>query len=73
MNDMSEHINYEYKLRHEKLGGHYHCSLFSRRRGTATWAKCGDIVLSAEEWVSFKLSSGKIALENYNEESHGFG
>lgn len=55
--------DYEYKLTNKQLGGHIHCRLFSRRRGQVTWAKCGDLVFAEDEWMSFKLSIGHIAME----------
>ena len=52
------------RVRYEKLGGHFHCRLFTTQTQHGTYAKCGDLVfnerefpevqnqLSAIEWIS---------------------
>jgi len=46
----------EYRVRYDRRGGHYHCRVFSRRRGQATWAKNGNLVFGSTEWESFVLA-----------------
>lgn len=48
--------DYEYRLRYKQGGMHIHCRVFSRLKGQETWAKSGDLVLRAEEWVSFQAA-----------------
>lgn len=38
------------RLRYEKLGGHYHCRLFTARGPNQTFAKCGELVFDEQEW-----------------------
>ena len=38
------------RLRYKKLGGHYHCRLFTAREANQTFAKCGDLVFDEREW-----------------------
>ena len=46
------------RIRWEKLGGHYHCRLFTSQMADGTYAKCGDLVFDEREWpeVRDKLS-----------------
>lgn len=50
------------RVRWEKRGGHVHCRLFTARAVNQTFANCGDLVFSVEEWpeVVFKFSCGGI-------------
>lgn len=50
---MTQQVDAIWKLRWEKRGGHYHCSVFSARSLNHTYAKSGDLVVREEEWVSF--------------------
>lgn len=34
----------------KKLGGHYHCRLFTSQGRDTTYAKCGDLVFDEREW-----------------------
>lgn len=54
MSNLPEQIRHEYRVRHKLGGGHVHCRVFSRREGTETWAKCGDLTLGATEFASFE-------------------
>lgn len=38
------------RLRYAKAGGHVHCRLFSARDPRQTYAKCGDLTFSEDEW-----------------------
>jgi hypothetical protein len=38
------------RIRYEKLGGHYHCRLFTARGPNQTFAKCGDLAFDENEW-----------------------
>lgn len=38
------------RLRYKKLGGHYHCRLFTAERAGMTFAKSGDLVFRESEW-----------------------
>jgi hypothetical protein len=51
---MTQQKDYEYRVRYKAGGGHIHCRVFSRPKGQETWAKSGDLVLRAEEWLSFQ-------------------
>lgn len=42
-----------FRLRYEKLGGHYHCRVFSTTTYNGTWAKLGDLCLGEDEWTTF--------------------
>ena len=44
------------RLRYVKQGGHYHCRLFTARGPNQTFAKCGDLVFSEEEWASVRTT-----------------
>lgn len=55
---MTQQKDYEYRVRCQLAGGHIHCRVFSRPKGQDTFAKCGDLTISASEWISFKLAFG---------------
>lgn len=38
------------RLRFKKLGGHFHCRLFTAPGPTLTFAKAGDLVFDEREW-----------------------
>lgn len=38
------------KIKFTRLGGHYHCRLFTARGVSYTFAKCGELVFSEEEF-----------------------
>ena len=46
------------RIRWKKLGGHYHCRMFTSQVYDGTYAKNGDIVFDEREWseVLDKLS-----------------
>ena len=44
---------HEYRIRYQLAGGHVHCRVFSRPKGQDTFAKCGDLTISASELSSF--------------------
>jgi hypothetical protein len=38
------------RIRFRKLGGHYHCRVFTASTQGGTFAKCGDLCFSEDEW-----------------------
>lgn len=38
------------QLRYAMVGGHMRCRLFTAKTPTMTFAKCGDLVFTVEEW-----------------------
>lgn len=53
-----------FRLRWKVLGGHVHCRLFSTKNYNGTWAKCGDIIVSVEEWPQFQEAlAGRVELK----------
>mgnify|MGYP005839754523 CR=1 FL=1 len=53
---MLEQTPHEYRVRWDQKGGHVHCRVFSRRVGSYTFAKLGELVLAVEEFDSFEIS-----------------
>lgn len=49
------------RLRYQRLGGHYHCRLFTARAPGTTYAKCGDLVFDEQEWKEVKEAFARIA------------
>jgi hypothetical protein len=43
-----------FRMRWVKLGGHYHCRLFTAPQIGYTFAKCGDLVFHENEWEDSK-------------------
>lgn len=42
------------RVRYTKLGGHYHCRVFTARQENQTFANCGELVFDETEWESVK-------------------
>lgn len=42
------------RVRYKKLGGHYHCRVFTARRADTTYAKNGELVFDDMEWEDVK-------------------
>ena len=56
------------RVKYEKLGGHYHCAVFTARVPNQTYAKNGDLVFDEEEFEDVKrLMSGAQFIERVNE------
>jgi len=54
------------RLRFKQEGGHYHCRLFTAKAVDQTFAKCGSLVFSEEEWDQVRtqfLMSGMQVIE----------
>jgi hypothetical protein len=49
------------RLRVKKLGGHYHCRLFSGASATATHARNGELVFDEKEWPAAREQFKQIA------------
>ncbi len=53
-----------FKVRYEKLGGHYHCRIFSGGGLNQTYARIGDITMDEDDWKDryrlFSLLVGKF-------------
>ena len=42
------------RIRYKKLGGHYHCRVFTAKAKNMTFAKSGDLVFDEAEWDSIR-------------------
>ena len=42
------------RVRYQKLGGHYHCRVFTAKGQDQTFAKCGDLVFDEQEFDEVK-------------------
>ena len=53
------------RIRWQKLGGHYHCRVFTTQNYNGTYAKCGDLTFDEREWpeVQDKLSRAEFMEE----------
>jgi len=40
----------EMRVRYQQQGGHVHCRVFTAPAENQTYAKCGELVFSVEEW-----------------------
>jgi hypothetical protein len=49
------------RLRFKKLGGHFHCRLFTAEHAHTTYAKCGDLVFSEREWPEVRRTFADAA------------
>jgi len=49
-----------WKMRCEKAGGHYHCTLFSAKAVNQTWASSGTIVVRSEEFLSLRRAMAGV-------------
>ncbi len=38
------------RFRYKKLGGHYHVRVFTSKAMNMTFARCGELTFSEEEW-----------------------
>ena len=38
------------RIRFKRLGGHIHCRFFLAKRPGSTFAKCGDLCFTVDEW-----------------------
>jgi hypothetical protein len=45
-----------FKVRYQKLGGHYHMRVFVARQTNQTYGKMGDLVCSEAEFEDFRLA-----------------
>lgn len=54
------------RIRYKKLGGHYHCRVFTAPNEQQTFAKCGELCFDEREWpeVYEKLSRAAQLLED---------
>jgi hypothetical protein len=46
------------KVWYEKLGGHYHCTVFTARAPHLTFAHCGELVFDELEWGDIQVIMG---------------
>lgn len=51
------------RLRYRILGGHVHCRLFTAKAWEQTFAKCGDLTFSIEEWAAVCLALEEAAVD----------
>jgi hypothetical protein len=42
------------RIRYRKLGGHYHCRVFTSPYQGAVFSKCGDLCFSEDEWEAVR-------------------
>lgn len=55
------------KVRYEKLGGDYHCTIFTARQPHMPYSLCGFVVFDEPEWNDIKLiMSGAQFVEEVN-------
>lgn len=43
------------RIRFVKLGGHYHCRVFTAPTSDQTFAKCGELVFDEDDWKEIAL------------------
>jgi hypothetical protein len=43
-----------FRVRWRKVGGHYHCRVFSRPASSFTWALLGVLVMDEQDWHGFQ-------------------
>ena len=43
-----------FRIRYKKLGGHYHCRMFSAKAKDMTFAKLGEVVFDESEFEAAK-------------------
>ena len=57
------------RMRYVIVGGHVHCRLFTAKARNMTFAKCGDLVFSLDEWDTLRnvLQSAVEFLPEENE------
>lgn len=48
------HTSIVIRIYFKQLGGHVHCRVFTAKSRDHTFGKCGDLVLSEEEWPAFQ-------------------
>lgn len=53
------------RIYYEKLGGHYHCRVFTGLTLTSV-AKSGDLVFRENEWDQFRIAMSKTDIEFIN-------
>lgn len=51
------------KIKYKKLGGHYHCRVFTGKGVGFTYAKCGDLVFSEEEFPDIRTAMSHVSFE----------
>ena len=53
------------RIRYRKLGGHYHCRVFTAPASDQTFAKVGELVFDERDWSSLDrmLSNAQIVPE----------
>lgn len=49
-----------FRVRWKRLGGHYHCRVFSAENPAGTFAKLGDLVMDERDWESFQMLFGSL-------------
>ena len=47
------------RIRFKKLGGHYHCRVFSAPQRGYTYALCGELVFDEREWPEVAEQLGR--------------
>jgi hypothetical protein len=55
------------KVRYEKLGGHYHCTIFTARTVAMTYANCGNVVFDEREWEDIRAIMSGATFEERKE------
>ena len=56
------------RVRYKKLGGHYHCRVFTAKAINQTFAKCGELVFDEREFDSVRdlMSVAEFVKEDDN-------
>jgi hypothetical protein len=52
------------RVRYKKMGGHYHCRIFTAKEWHLTFANCGELCFSEDEWESVKSIMGGAEFVN---------
>ncbi len=56
------------RIRWKKLGGHYHCRLFTSQDYLGTYANCGELTFDEREWVEVRDKLSRC--EFLNDDQH---
>lgn len=42
------------RIRYRKVGGHFHCRVFTAKAKNMTFARCGELVFNEAEWLDLR-------------------
>lgn len=52
-----------FKIRHERLGDHIHCTLFCAKQRNMTYANCGNFCIDADDLPALKQAMSRVEFE----------